>query len=204
MVDYYEKYREVANEKFKNHVATIVEDTDSLVSIDFRNKSGSSSYYVNYIIDKRYGTLIISGDIGTCIAQWFNKVDLTKLKSLVSESPDYFASKFQCASDQYYYDAEQIFNALVEFYGKDELVDVDKVYESDTGNSIFDDLKYAIECSITCGDTVFSPSSRLIYLWQDVLGCDLYDLYGFPEKMIDTRVYLWMIAFEKACTQLGL
>jgi len=39
MIDYYEKYREVANDKFKNHIATIVENTDSLISIDFRNKN---------------------------------------------------------------------------------------------------------------------------------------------------------------------
>ena len=200
----FEEVRKQYSERFKDHKATLLMNTDRYASIDFRNKNGSSCYYVNFLIDKLTGMLVVSGDLGTCVAQWFNKVNLTELKSLVSESPQYFVSKFQCASDQYYYDAEQIFGALVEFYGKDELDDVDKVYEGDTDNSIFDDLKCAIEYSITCGDTVFSPSSRLIYLWQDILGCDLYDLYGFPEKLIDTRVYLWMIAFEKACEQLGL
>lgn len=199
----FEEAKKQYSEKFKDHKAKLLMDGDRYAAIDFRNENGSSCYYVNFLIDKLTGMLVVSGDLGTCIAQWFNKVNLIEMKSLVSESPDYFASKFQCASDQYYYDPEQIFNALVEFYGKEELAGVDKVYEWDTGDSIFDDLKCAVEDSVTCGDTVFSPSPRLIYLWQDVLGCDLYDLYGFTEKLIDTRVYLWMIAFEKSCTQLG-
>ena len=199
----FEEAKKQYSDKFKDHKATLLVDTDRHAAIDFRNENGSSCYYVNFLIDKLNGMLVISGDLGTCVAKWFNTMSLNTMKSLVSESPGYFAGKFQCASDQYYYDTEQILNSLIEFYGSDKLADIDKVYEGDTDNSIFDDLRSAVEYSLICGDTVFSPCPRLIYLWQDVLGCDLYDLYGIPEKYIDIRVYLWMIAFEKACTQLG-
>ncbi|MDY6278695.1 MAG: hypothetical protein SPL63_01065, partial [Roseburia faecis] len=54
------------------HKATLIQNTDRYTIIDWRKGNGSGEYYVNYIIDKKRGSLIISGDLGDCIATWYN------------------------------------------------------------------------------------------------------------------------------------
>lgn len=48
----------------RGHKATLVQNTDRYTVIDWRKADGSGDYYVNYIIDKKRGSLIISGDLG--------------------------------------------------------------------------------------------------------------------------------------------
>ena len=51
-------------EKFNTHKATLIQDTDRYLIIDWRRADGSGDYYVNYIVDKKRGNLIVSGDLG--------------------------------------------------------------------------------------------------------------------------------------------
>ena len=208
MVDYYEKYREVADEKFKNHAATIVEDTDSLISIDFRNKSGSSSYYINYIIDKRYGTLIISGDIGYCIAEWSHPHDASSVKGLIKDDPEYFISKFATSTDKTYYDEDKLYADIMELVSETQLDDARFMWDSachrnddDENYTLEDDLKYSIHWSIFHNENRISEDLQAFVL--EYFDIDLYEMPYIGEA-IAPRVYLWIFGYLMACEQLGL
>ena len=208
MIDYYEKYREVANEKFKNHAATIVEDTDSLISIDFRNKSGSSSYYVNYIIDKRYGTLIIKGDIGYCIAEWSHPQDASSIKSLIKDDPEYFISKFATSTDRTYYDEDKLYSDIMELVSETQLEDARSTWDSvchwndnDEKYTLEDNLKYSIHWSTFCSESRTSEDLQSFVL--EYFDIDLYEMPYIGEA-IAPRVYLWIFGYLMACEQLGL
>lgn len=54
--------------RFKMHRATLIQNTDRYFVADYRRADGSEEYYINFILDKKYGSLIISGDLGNCIA----------------------------------------------------------------------------------------------------------------------------------------
>ena len=47
-------------ERFAAHKATLIQDTDRYMIIDWRKADGSIDYYVNYILDKKRGSLIIT------------------------------------------------------------------------------------------------------------------------------------------------
>ena len=51
----------------RGHKATLVQDTDRYTVIDWKKADGGGDYYVNYIIDKKRGSLIISGDLGIAL-----------------------------------------------------------------------------------------------------------------------------------------
>lgn len=40
-------------ERFSTHKATLIQDTDRYMIIDWRKADGSIDYYVNYILDKK-------------------------------------------------------------------------------------------------------------------------------------------------------
>lgn len=208
MIDYYEKYRDVANEKFKNHVATIVEDTDSIISIDFRNKSGSSSYYINYIIDKRYGTFIISGDIGYCIAEWSHPQDASSVKGLIKDDPEYFISKFKTSTDKTYYDEDKLYSDIMELVSETQLEDAHFMWDSachmndnDENYTFEDDLKYSIHWSTFRSESKISDELRAFVL--EYFGIDLYEM-SYIGEAVAPRVYLWIFGYLMACEQLGL
>lgn len=43
-------------ERFAAHKATLIQDTDRYMIIDWRKADGSIDYYVNYILDKKEAT----------------------------------------------------------------------------------------------------------------------------------------------------
>ena len=63
-----EKISKMCDNRFAMHKATLVQDTDRYLIIDWRRADGSEEYYVNYILDKERGSLIVSGDLGSSIA----------------------------------------------------------------------------------------------------------------------------------------
>lgn len=102
-----------AKEKFKNHQAKILTNDKNIMIIDWRNKNGSSEYYIRYIIDLQMGSFIVQGDCGYTIASWQDPKTPTEIKNL-SDSIPYFLSKLKCSSDKYRYDEEDIKNDLNE------------------------------------------------------------------------------------------
>ena len=73
-------------ERFAAHKATLIQDTDRYMIIDWRKADGSIDYYVNYILDKKRGSLIISGDLGDCIATWYDPVKPNELRCEINST----------------------------------------------------------------------------------------------------------------------
>lgn len=78
--------------KEKHHRATLIQNTERYTIIDWRQENGSGEYYVNYIIDKKRGSLIISGDLGDCIATWYSRNGVHDIARYIS-NVGYFISK---------------------------------------------------------------------------------------------------------------
>ena len=54
---------------------------------------------MNYIVDKKRGSLIVSGDLGDSIATWYNEIKPSNLKNYVKNDIEYYISKIQTASN---------------------------------------------------------------------------------------------------------
>ena len=69
--------------QFATHQAKLIQDTDRYFIADWRRADGNVDYYINFILDKKRGSLIISGDVGACIATWYNALTLKNLNSYI-------------------------------------------------------------------------------------------------------------------------
>lgn len=56
-----ENIKQMFEKGFATHKATLIQNTDRFLIIDWRRADGSGDYYVNYIVDKKRGSLIVSG-----------------------------------------------------------------------------------------------------------------------------------------------
>ena len=126
-------------ERFAAHKATLIQDTDRYMIIDWRKADGSIDYYVNYILDKKRGNLIISGDLGDCIATWYNAVSPRQMRSYLKDV-HYFTSKFQCSTDKYIYDPDSAFEDI-----KYQLKDYMKLEPEELLNACRKHLWYSVE-----------------------------------------------------------
>ena len=203
----WEKNYEIAQRSFKGHRATLIQDSDRFTIIDWRKANGSVDYYINFIVDKKRGSLIVSGDLGDSIATWYNPVTISNLKRYIYHDIPYYMSKFQCSSDDYYYEQEFVFECLMEhLFGYDE--DFVENLESYVSASEFDsieefraELMEEVNKSINNDD--FIPTDRLYEIATDVYP-DAWEGMNKLGARIQTRVYLWAIGFNMACNQLGM
>lgn len=188
-------------ERFAAHKATLIQDTDRYLAIDWRKESGSSECYVNYILDKKRGSLIISGDLGDCIATWYNSLDVAHIKSFVNDVP-YFMGKFQCASNDYTYYEEDVMTDIqnqLEDFGVVEFV-------NDEWPGDIYDFRQTVEDEVSESTSrlgKFLPTDELIKIISE-LDCDYSQWLYSCGKRIHPRVYLWAVGFQMACEQLGL
>lgn len=197
----WDKWLKHAQEKFKNHKATLIQDTDRYVAIDWRNENGSGDYYVNFIVDKKRGSFIVSGDLGDSIATWYNPITLSNLKSYIYHDTEYYIGKFQCTSDKYFYDADFVFECLVDWLEMDcitEYIEVSGDFED--YQEFEEELKDQI-CDSIRGDE-FVPTEKLYDMVTNIYSDGWEYLYNCGAQ-IKGRVYLWAIGFNMACEQLG-
>ena len=47
-------------------------DDEKILIIDWKNKDGSGEYSIRYTLDIEKGNFIVTGDVGYCIASWYN------------------------------------------------------------------------------------------------------------------------------------
>ena len=123
----------MCEQHFKTHKATLIQDTDRYLIIDWRREDGSGAYYVNYIVDKIRGSLIVSGDLGDSIATWFNHLEPSKLKKYIHNDVGYYIDKLQCASDTYTYAADDFvadIKTYIDDYDVDEYIDLNNDFDS--------------------------------------------------------------------------
>lgn len=175
------------------HKATLIQNTDRYTIIDWRKENGSGEYYVNYIIDKKRGSLIISGDLGDCIATWYNSNSVHDIARYI-RSVDYFISKFQCASDSYDYDEDDI---LEDIEGELKEAGVDRTEE-------FEDDWDTFTCDFSddCYKEGFRPSRDRTEFLSDYLGDDWWEGSDTWGRRISGRVFLWIAGLNMAVQQL--
>lgn len=174
--------------------ATLVLNSDNFCIIDWRKANGGSNYYVNYIVDRRRGSLIISGDLGDCIATWYIRNSVHNIARYIS-SIGYFIGKFQCSSDCYDCDDDEVaadIKEQIDTYGDDPLPEE---FEEE-----WDDFKYSIPESIFNDE--FHPNDEQCEFLEKYLGPDWWEGSSHWGQTIDIRVYLWVVGFQMAVKQL--
>ena len=199
--------KEKCRESFNTHKATLIQDTDRYLIIDWRRADGSSNYYVNYIVDKQRGSLIVSGDLGDSIATWYNRVEPAKLKNWIYNDIGYYISKLQCASDKYVYDTDDIMSDIKAHFADYDIDPADYIDFGGIYNDFEDEEEFwefiEEEVAESTQHRSFLPTEKL----TDVIGeidADYFEwLYRCGEK-IHLRVYLWAVGFYMACEQLGI
>jgi len=177
---------------FKDHKATKVLDQEDFLILDWRKENGSSEYFVRYIVDIKRGSLIIQGDLGDCIATWYNSVTPEDMCRYINDA-GYFMSKFRCSSDSYDYDRE---DAMEDFQSRinDYYSDVDEELIENAKDAIdeyWDERHGYLDSNIT---------DAFQEIDQDWWDGGLTNL----GRRINGRVYLWVIGFQMACDQLGI
>lgn len=185
------------NNNFKDFVATVVADNDKFFIVDWRHKDGGSNYFVRYICDLKLGSLIINGDLGSCVANWYHSVSIKEFKQYMNDL-SYFIEKFNCYTDRYYRSKEVIDTDLAAL--KNQIIESEWV---DNLSEIDEDFK----------------SIRDFYLlnWQEnpYFDPDIVEIFkkysdewwedGFSDIgiTVSPKVKLWIEGFNLALEQLG-
>lgn len=179
--------------KKRDHKATLVQSTDRYTIIDWRRADGSGDYYVNYIIDKKRGSLIISGDLGDCIATWYNPISVHHIAQYIQHI-HYFIGKFQCASDCYDYDADETINDI-EYELDQTEVEHTEEFEDD-----WDNFKYEVPNYVN--EHGFFPNDEVVEFLEKYLGDEWWDGSDTWGRTVNLRVYLWAAGLNMAVDQL--
>lgn len=197
-----EEIKAMCSRNFATHKATLIQNTDRYCIIDWRREDGSSNHYVNYIVDKARGSLIVSGDLGNSIATWYNPLDPSKLKGYIYNDVDYYISKIQCSSDLYNYDEDDVVNEIK--YRLEECNISEYVEENiqfDDEDEFWEFIEDEVSGNIY-GDK-FIPSQELQDVIEEIY-CDSWEWLSYCGRSINPRVYLWAEGFYMACNQLGI
>ena len=191
---------EHAERHFINHKAKLVADTEDFTIIDWRNADGSGNYYINFFVDKRRGSLHVDGDLGSSIATWYNRLKISDLKSYIYKDVGYYMGKFQCTSDDYNYDEDEVFEDLVEMLDRET---IDEYIETSAEFDDFDEFKKEVmdEISNSMRGEFFIPTDRLYEIATDIYQ-DAWEGLSSCGRFVNCRVYLWAIGFYMAVTQL--
>lgn len=179
-----------AKEKFKDFVPTF-KQYNGLSTLDWRNKNGSSEYYIRYIFDEDKNSLYISGDLGNACVVLTEKATLKNLSSYIN-TVSYFIEKIKCSTDLYQYDnriaEEEIMQRFEDYFG-DTMVDEqwEEIEDmiSDISNNYFD-----------CRTGIVANDS-----WIEVLesyDSDYFDWIYRVGRRVDARVVLWLVGLNMA------
>lgn len=190
-----ERYRK----RFKDHKATVLLENEDFLILDWRNKDGSGEYSVRYIVDCQKGNLLISGDLGDCIASWFNKVTPDDMARYVNDI-QYFMGKFQCSSNKYDYRLEDIKSDLDGI--KEEYLKEHESYGWAV-DEIEEDFSEMLNLcgEMTFGDNIPYPDNfvklaeKYAEPWRESRFVDI-------GKRISGRVYLWAVGYQMALKQI--
>lgn len=193
---------------FSAHKATLLQNDEEYMMIDWRRDNGSVEYYINFVVDKKHGNLIISGDVGYCIAAWRCPLTIAKLKTYINDVP-YFVRKIQCSTDKHTWNPDDILADIKNIFNECEYNDriqryIEYInnygYSYETENNFWANIKNEIYES-EYGDK-FVPTSSLIDI-MSYFDTEYYEWLYTCGRRINFRVYLWVTGFIMACEQLG-
>lgn len=201
--DLYEKYR--AQFKKRGHKAIPVLINNKFWIVDWQKAEGGNEYAVRYYIDIEQGILIITGDLGSCVACWYNKVVPEDMQSYI-QSIDYFISKMQCTSDKYTYEYEDVRDDIASL--KEEVI---KEVEEDEGEKISDDKLNEIVDDFDDIQSFFDESNVSECMNYPDSIIEIFEKYRtdwweseFTDigRRINPRVYLWAVGLREAFMQI--
>ena len=177
----------------RNHKATLIENGDRYTCIDWRREDGSGEYYINYIIDKKRGSLVISGDLGDCIATWYNPNSVHNIARYIN-SVEYFIGKIQCATDKYTYNDDDVVNDI------DEDLSDCKVDRDEEFLEAWEDFQYTLPDNIF--NEGFRPDAEAEEFLEKYLGENWWEYSSSWGRRISKRVFLWVAGLNMAVEQL--
>lgn len=190
--------------QFATHKAKLIQDTDRYFIADWRKADGGGDYYINFILDKKRGSLIISGDLGDCIATWYNELTPAKLCGCIRHDIGYFIRKFQASSDRYVYDEDDILNDIKKHF-EEEKIEIEPCDDGFDAYADEDEFWDTVESAIYESyetQTSFIASDRLTHLIKKY-DSDCYQWLNSCGKRISARIYMWAYALDEMLKQLG-
>lgn len=195
-------YSKLIYHAFADHKASIVENNDNFFVVDWRRSDGSSVNYVRYILDRRQGTLFVSGDLGNSVACWYNPVEPEDLKRYIGNI-EYYMEKIRCSTDRFVYhdediraDLEVIFSDILSRHEDDTDEEMEEIQED------FEDIRdwfseYAVgNRELQFSSDIIDTMSKYDEEW--------YDSFGIAGRRVAPRVYMWSAGYRMACKQLGI
>lgn len=184
------------NKHFETHKATLVQPTEDLYIIDWRREDGRSEYYVRFMIDTRLSTVCIHGDLGSCISCWGNRNTIQSISKMMLNH-EYWIEKFQCSSNDYFYDEKLAREELGEYYDnhhEDEEIN-DECDKEDIIEMALDE--FSDKRGINAWDGCVQNALKKIF------GDSWWELPPLGRK-VHPRVCLWAEALDLALKQLNL
>lgn len=194
--EYMQKQEAAARKRFQNHRATVIQKDENFFILDWRNASGSIEYFVRYILDIKRGTLVVSGDLGSCVASWHNTVQPKELAGYLQEVP-YFMGKFQCSSDTYCYHTANIKEDLDAIKAECEPCDDQAAMEMD--NDFDSMLEMLDECDLDKHPAYPDELTELFAKYDEEWWSSDFATVG---QRISPRVILWAVGYRMAMQQI--
>lgn len=200
-----QRYEAMCKEHFSTHKATIVTENDRYFILDWRREDDSSDWYINFIVDKKRGAFIVSGDLGNSIAVWYNPTTPENIRSYI-KSIGYYIEKIQCSSNLYKFDNDDIISGIKEHISDSDVKDwIDCSTDYDYYIEDIDDFWSLVDDLVIDGiynfESDFHPSEELIKIIAD-FDPDYWEWLYDCGRRIDDRVHIWSIAFRMAMQQL--
>lgn len=193
--------RKKALDTFKDFKATLIQDDEAFFVMNWRNKNGSGNLSARYIVDKKNGTFIVTGDSGYCVADWYHPVKVEDLVDYL-DSTFYFTEKMKCSTHRYTYEWENI-KADVEadrqyaltLFREGHLAK--KVMDEEEINEDFDNILEALEGQIENRASYWGTYDELMGeydpdWWED----------GFRGERTDPRIFEWIVGFQEGVRQI--
>ncbi len=191
---------EQARKQFKDHEATVVLRDENFFVLDWRNRNGEDYYFVRYLLDIKQGCLTVSGDVGYCVACWFNEVTPENLAHLIKDV-GYFTEKLACATNSITYkDQDQMddLNELEKRYLANKALSKDQRNELEKN---FARLLIEFDSTGLRGPETYPPEVFKLY---DKIDLDWENDPAFTTigKRTDKRILLWSVGYRMAIEQL--
>lgn len=187
-----EKQIKQAQDSFRNHKAKF-EQFEGISILDWRNKDGSSNYYVRYVFDEQKGCLYIVGDLGSAVVRLTEKATLDNLSSYVN-SIDYFLEKILCSTDKYIYNVELARKEL-----QQRLIKSDEEYEDEKLKELQELISDAIEHFDELKGFNLTENIEERLMEEDT---DYFEWIFNVGKEVDMRVILWLVGLKMAQEQI--
>ena len=185
--------KESAKRHFANHIATYSTE-NNIAILDWRKKSGSSAYYVRYVLDTEHCCLYITGDLGYAVVRLTERATLSALAGYIN-TVDYFVEKIQCSTDKYQYD-----EAVAKTELREHLLQYKRqIYDTDmlTVGELINNTMHDFDCY-----NGFNLSAENDELLSAICGNEYSEwLYNLGCYVCD-RVILWLVGLNMAYEQL--